>query len=73
MTETRDRIWSISRTTCACGKWAYPSRRQARRAARVLHPGERLRAYACLRAGSWHFGHLPKTATLPGTSGAVTA
>lgn len=56
----RDRIWSISTTTCACGKTGYRCRRDARRAARVLHPGEHLRAYTCdaaLPGFGWHLGH----------------
>ena len=46
--------------TCACGKQAYRSRRDARTAARRLHPGDtRLSAYACqLEDGAWHLGHL---------------
>ena len=41
-------------STCGvCGKQGYRSRREARRAARVLHPGRRVRAYSC--AGRWHF------------------
>jgi hypothetical protein len=39
-----------------CGKRRYRSRRAARRAARLLYPGDRLRAYRC--CGYWHIGHL---------------
>lgn len=42
-----------------CGKGAYESRRDAKRAARDIHPHERLNAYRCPhRAGMWHLGHL---------------
>ncbi|GAA4132263.1 hypothetical protein GCM10022416_11860 [Actinomadura keratinilytica] len=39
--------------TCArCGRARYPSRREARQAARLAAPGVRLRAYRC--GTSWH-------------------
>lgn len=38
-----------------CGKRCYPTRREARRAARLAHPGEHMRAYRC--GGYWHLGH----------------
>lgn len=42
-----------------CRKRAYGSRKQARRAARITHPGEHLRAYRCPhRPRFWHIGHL---------------
>lgn len=42
-----------------CGKRAYSSRKQARRAARIAHPGDHLRAYQCPHhPGFWHIGHL---------------
>lgn len=42
--------------TCrGCGKRRYPTRRDARRAARLAHPGEHLRAYPC--GMFWHLGH----------------
>jgi len=48
--------------TCpGCGKRIYGSRRDARRAGRVLHPSERLSPYECESEGGrgWHLGHLP--------------
>lgn len=33
----------------ACGKKTYPSRSAARKAAKALHPNERLNAYRCPR------------------------
>lgn len=58
MAETRDRIWDVSKARCGCGKWTYLCRRDARRAARVLHPGTHLRAYLCrVSDGAWHLGH----------------
>lgn len=41
-----------------CGKHRFPSRRVAKQAARLLYPGEALRAYAC--GDSWHIGHTPR-------------
>lgn len=38
-----------------CGKRRYPTRRDARRAARLAHPGEHMRAYPC--GSFWHLGH----------------
>lgn len=43
-----------------CGKTRYATRRRARRAAKVFHPGNAMRAYQC--GDFWHIGHLnPKT------------
>jgi hypothetical protein len=45
-----------------CDKYNYGSRDDARRAARVHHPGDdKLRAYKCPRRSStqWHYGHIP--------------
>lgn len=59
----RPGVLRLSKTRCACGKWAYLCRRDARRAARALHPGEHLRAYPCRTqdaagaAARWHLGH----------------
>ena len=39
-------------TCAACGKRGYASRDQAEKAARLLHPGERMRAYQC--GPLWH-------------------
>jgi hypothetical protein len=45
--------FDIPVSTClACGKQAFPSRRIARRAARILYPGRRMRLHSC--AGRWH-------------------
>lgn len=44
---------------CACGKVLYASRSDARRAAKRLHPAERLlRPYHCPYADGFHIGHL---------------
>lgn len=45
---------------CACGKLRYTSRKRARAAARVKHPGMHLAAYRC--GPYWHLGHLPQAA-----------
>lgn len=43
----------ICSSTCThCGKVSYQSRSDARRAARIIHPGQRMRAYR--RHGAWH-------------------
>lgn len=41
----------------ACGKARFFSRKQARRFARRVLPGEQFSIYEC--TGFWHFGHLP--------------
>lgn len=46
---------------CTCGKQRYPSRRTAKAAARLRHPGDRLAAYRC--GPFWHVGHLSETVT----------
>ena len=38
--------------TCQCGKRTHTSKTQAKRAARVLYPGARMRLYRC--GGGWH-------------------
>lgn len=45
-----------------CSKRTYTSKRNATRAAELLHPVETLEAYSCGAARGWHFGH-PKRAT----------
>lgn len=41
-----------------CGKRRYLSRSNAKRAARINHPGDsRMAEYLC--GGFWHLGHLP--------------
>lgn len=47
----------------ACGKRAYPSKRDAKRANRRLYPNDRMNAYRCPHespwdAVRWHLGHL---------------
>lgn len=44
-----------------CGKWAYRSRKVAKRALRILHPGAKyMREYRCpVDDNYWHFGHRP--------------
>ncbi|KRV48803.1 hypothetical protein AQ490_23325 [Wenjunlia vitaminophila] len=39
-----------------CGKRCYASRTAARKAARVLYPGDAMCAYRC-PSGWWHYGH----------------
>lgn len=42
-----------------CGKGCYPSRKQARSAARRNHPGEHKQAYRCAADPRyWHYGRL---------------
>ncbi|SES04265.1 hypothetical protein [Streptomyces qinglanensis] len=42
--------------TCpTCGRKSYLTRREARRAARAIHPHTALRAYKC--GDHWHNGH----------------
>ncbi|GGM64228.1 hypothetical protein GCM10012275_38470 [Longimycelium tulufanense] len=41
-----------------CRKNAYTTRKNARRAAKNLHPDGRLNAYRCPAGIGWHFGHL---------------
>jgi hypothetical protein len=38
-----------------CGKHCFPTRRQAKNAARFLHPEDSMRAYRC--GTYWHYGH----------------
>ena len=41
-------------------KKGYISKREAKRAARMYHPGEHLNVYQCTTdVGMWHIGHLP--------------
>jgi hypothetical protein len=46
-----------------CGnhlKNAYASKKEARRARRMLHPGDPMSVYPCdYLVGTWHIGHLP--------------
>ena len=45
---------------CPCGKRVFRNRKEARKAAREVHPGESLVAYECpeaARDGVWHYGH----------------
>lgn len=45
--------------TCRdCGKRCYLTRRDARRAARAIHPDVPLRAYQC--GQWWHYGNTPQ-------------
>lgn len=45
--------------TCgSCRKRTYRSRKTARRAARAIHPEDRMAAYECpTYPGRWHIGH----------------
>lgn len=48
--------YRLAITTCpTCGKWCYATRRDARRAARALHPNAALRPYRC--GDTWHVGN----------------
>ena len=41
--------------TCSqCGKRAYTSKPSAKKAAQVLYPGQRMRAYSCPGTRWWH-------------------
>ncbi|HEY3481639.1 MAG TPA: hypothetical protein VGL02_22305 [Streptomyces sp.] len=52
---TRNHRWRCQQA----GKWAYVTRRDARRAAKVNHPQDtQLTAYRCLYADHWHVGHV---------------
>lgn len=42
---------------CAdCGKQTYRSRKAAKRASKIAHPGDVLHPYECT-PGVWHYGH----------------
>lgn len=41
--------------TCSCGKQAYEKRRDAKRAARHLYPGQRMKVYR--HDSKWHIAH----------------
>lgn len=45
----------------ACGKHRFSTRRDAKNAARFLHPEDSMRAYQC--GAFWHYGHNPKQVT----------
>lgn len=52
---TRSQRWHCQ----PADKWAYVSRKDARRAAKVVHPDEpQLAAYHCQHADHWHIGHV---------------
>lgn len=52
---TREHRWPCP----AAGKWAYVTRKDARRAAKVNHPHDtQLTAYRCLYEDHWHIGHV---------------
>lgn len=42
-----------------CGKIRYGSRSEAKKAAKVIHPGDHLSSYSC--GDWWHFGHPPES------------
>ncbi|MBV9010648.1 MAG: hypothetical protein JO272_01135 [Pseudonocardiales bacterium] len=54
-----ERALHVRRGFCRpCGKWGYPSRKQARKARCALHPGEAVDTYRCpADAAVWHIGH----------------
>lgn len=43
----------------ATGKRMFTSRGDAKRNARIAHPGTTLSAYRCSNCRSWHYGNLP--------------
>ena len=45
-----------------CHKRGYRTRKQARRASRIAHPGHHLATYHCPHRPGWHIGHLNPTA-----------
>jgi hypothetical protein len=55
----REQVDRLPTVLCpACGKYGYHTRRAARKAAKVKHQGEQLRAYECHQGtGYWHIGH----------------
>ena len=58
MTDRRDR--SPLAACPGCGKQAFTSRKVARRAAPILYPGQRMRAYQCGETpGWWHLTSRP--------------
>lgn len=58
MTAPRLRPQNLSVGTCPdCGKQQCPTRRDAVRAARAIHPNTALRAYRC--GHGWHVGNTP--------------
>lgn len=51
--------FSLSFAVCErSGKRCFASRKDARRAARAIHPGAVLRAYQC--ESHWHYGNSPE-------------
>jgi len=59
---------NISHATCeGCGKQVYKSRREAKHAAEVLHPGQTMRVYACVNSTvnppPWHYTHMSAART----------
>lgn len=57
--------WSSVSDCPACGKKVYKSRKDARNAARIKHPNDRMSVYQCRSTSPkrpdpapWHFGHL---------------
>lgn len=44
-----------------CGKHQFNTRRDAKRAARFLHPEDNQRPYRC--GQFWHYGHTPRWMT----------
>lgn len=49
---------NLRQSTCPdCGKWRYPSRKDARAKARQIYPGSQARAYKC--GDYWHLTSMP--------------
>lgn len=53
----------------ACGKRRYPTRKEARKWAKRLHPGKHMSPYRC--GEFWHLGHLPADITKLGIDRSV--
>ena len=47
----RDSVGTCKR----CGKQCYPSRAEAKKARKAVHPGEKMNVYPC--GAYWHYGH----------------
>jgi hypothetical protein len=57
-------------------KKLFKTRKDARAAARAVHPGANLSAYKCdvpAHAGCWHYGHLPKQTVSRGVESSMSS
>jgi hypothetical protein len=54
----KERLHGVAGFCVPCGKYTYPTRKDAKAALRRAHPGDHQTAYACPEGtGYWHFGH----------------